>query len=138
YAYPWQDYNEPIYIIKSALFGEFVYDIEGVIPTLLLFFALILSGLAVIQLIAVARRKEKEKNDWYVIILIGIMLVSIVTFAIRYPYGCSMDYRYYVILCVAFGVVLGRKPAYGFMNTAIPMFLTLMSLGSCLMYLLIQ
>lgn len=103
------DYNLPVYAIKSSLFGEFRFDSWGWISVLLLLFAFILSVFCVI---AVAKCIRHSLNDkWCVLMLVSAFIFygSVVVFYIKYPFGCSMDFRYMLFLPVPMAYILGKK-----------------------------
>lgn len=110
YADPWSDESYPVYLLKTALFGEFTYDIPTVVPVILLNLNLLLAVAAIISGIRLFFRKDSEKHPF---LRIGIPAVwallygSCVIFNITLPYGCSMDFRYLVFTAVLGSVCLG-------------------------------
>lgn len=108
YADPWSNYNLPVYLIKSALFGEFTYEINDVIPALLLFSAVVLVIFSLLALYRAIRNGKKEGFILWTAVAFLLCYASVVWFTYQYPYGCSMDFRYVVILGVFLAILLGR------------------------------
>ncbi|MDD5935991.1 MAG: glycosyltransferase family 39 protein [Clostridiales bacterium] len=121
YNLPYEDYNTTTYLIRGALFGEFTFDINEIIPKFLIFVYLIL---LVISLISMVRRfmegvkcaanrtiSDKAWNEKFVLfgfpILWLVTMGSYFTFNIKYPFGCTMDYRYVVMVAFVNAVMLG-------------------------------
>lgn len=97
YAYPWEDYNISMYVIKSSMFGEFVYQIADFIPKMLLLVNLALILLSLFATIyLVVKLKENIMLRFGMPILWLFIYGSFLYFNIQYPYGCTMDYRYIV------------------------------------------
>lgn len=107
-----EDYNLPVYALKSSLFGEFQYDVPEWTPKALLFFASLLSVFCVIALIRYAtgyfKGKEKGQSCNLALLAAAIFYGSILSFYIRYPFGCSMDFRYMLFLPVPIAAILGK------------------------------
>ncbi len=117
YANPNEDYNIPIYYLKSALFGEFTFKVRWLLPIALLFVAFALSAMIVWAVVGRLRRvvwhpKKLTTNSSRVIqplLWFLVFYVSGVAFANAYPYGCSMDFRYMIFLGVPAGILLGQQ-----------------------------
>lgn len=121
YNRPFEDYNIHMYSLKGALFGEFSFKIHDFIPILLLvlyLFIMMISMLgmllAIIRVIKSIRNKTiKESTINHIVILIGmpaiwlIMMVSYISFNVRYPFGCTMDYRYIVPVALVNAMTYG-------------------------------
>lgn len=86
------DYNLWIYLLKGGLFGEFRFHMIDVIPTLMLFIYAIISILMVIS--AIWSIKDKDKRINYLVLSVAVLMISYIVFNIKYPYGCTMDFRY--------------------------------------------
>lgn len=94
----YDDYNLWIYVIKSSLFGEFTFSAPPAVTMLLILcnFCLIILSLAA-MIIAIAKYKGESlfirfglPGLWF------ILMLSFVCFNIKYPFGCTMDFRYIV------------------------------------------
>ena len=107
YADAIDDYNLPVYLLKSELFGEFSFDVPLFVPVILLFVHITINLIILGYLIAIWRDKERGELKgklllWYV----GILLFSAFSY-LRNPFGCTMDYRYYAILSVVKALLWG-------------------------------
>lgn len=108
YANPIDDSNMPVYLLKSELFGEFSYEITPVIPTILLFLNLLLTVVAVSFGILLLVRRKQIKGS----VVPAVWLLLFGVFAINsyfsYPFGCTMDFRYYMMLSVIKALLIGK------------------------------
>lgn len=100
------DYNAPAYFIKSSLFGEFTFGLPLWIPRLLLYCAI---GIAVFLALAIIWNAKNYSENYRkdVLLISAIYYASIIVFNMKYPYGCSMDFRYMGFLTVMAGIVMG-------------------------------
>lgn len=138
YANVYEDYNAPVYYVKSALFGEFVYDVPGWIPVMLLLCAVLLSAAVLAALIRqlVWGRKDGTGNLAAAVFL--LYYVSVLWFYYRFPHGCSMDFRYMMFIAAPAGILLA-----GFMKNCpesrkgLKLLLWGEAFFSCLMYCMI-
>ena len=115
YANPVTDYNYPVYLLKSSLFGEFRFEhVWDVIPILLLFGA---AGMSIWMTAAIVRtgwngrgnRTDKtEKIVCQSLTAFLLFLIAGVCFCVKYPVGCSMDFRYMTVLAVFAAPVMAR------------------------------
>ncbi len=110
-ASPWTDHNLPVYLLKTELFGEFTYEVWAVLPVLLLFLNLLIA-LAVLKylgkLLYQCYCKKAAKTEW---LLLGGMLLFVGFAAysyLRYPFGCTMDFRYYMPITVCKALIIGH------------------------------
>lgn len=138
YADAWSDCNLPVYQLKSSLFGEYSFDVGMIVPTLLLLSAAVLAVFCVAAFVKMIRERTwtmPQKFAWMTAIW---MYLSSIWFYYRYPFGCSMDYRYLLALTLPVAVVLG---SCRFHSQKVELWLDLtcggFALGSCLMYCLI-
>ena len=130
-----EDYNAPVYYLKSALFGEFTYAVPGWIPVQLLFCALILSVWAVT---ACCWQVRKNRNDWpcnLMLLSAVFFYCSMLWFYCKNPFACSMDFRYMIFLPLPLSVLLGkyREKCKG-NGMWIDLVLLGYMMGSCLFY----
>lgn len=100
YANPYTDFNLPAYLIKTELFGEFRnYQAPLWLPTLLLMLNVVLSfGAAAygIFLLINYKRENAGKNR---ILVWGLLFGFFAAwYYFKYPFGCTMDCRYYMML----------------------------------------
>lgn len=108
YAYPFDDYNVPVYLLKTALFGEYTFEVPHWIPVMLLVTAVGLSGFFLYAVIWQVRQNRQEKWLQGMVWILGILGVSCLMFNMKLPYGCSMDYRYYSVSAVLVAVLMGK------------------------------
>lgn len=135
YVNIWEDYNAPVYYLKSSCFGEFTYQVPGWIPALLLFSAF---GIAVACGAALLWQIRQKNGEWTGYLCAGIFLifyVSMLVFYQKYPFACSMDFRYMIFMVVPAGILLGKyaeahQQRCGWINTGLFLF----AVSSCLMY----
>lgn len=134
-----EDYNLPVYAVKSSLFGEFQYEVPLWLPRTLLFFACLLTAFCVVAIVKYGmdlyKGQKKEQNCNLALLAAVIFYGSILSFYVRYPFGCSMDFRYMLFLPVPIAAILGKTqwkyPATG-------LYLDLCCIGfmaaSCMMF----
>lgn len=139
YANVWTDYNLPVYALKSSLFGEFQFTCYGWIPAMLLFFNVVQALLSICAMVHYIKWKEKDRERNFCLLAAGILWMGTVFFYLRYPFGCSMDFRYMLFLPVPVAVLFGRWEAFHNGHTeAVQRLAGLWSIGfaisSCLMY----
>lgn len=98
YCNPDKDYSIPLYIVRSSLFGEFQFENMDRIALQLVFVNFILILLSIAAMIAVVWKGKKLDpmlrygcGIWWLVFMISYMM-----FNIKYPYGCTMDFRYIV------------------------------------------
>lgn len=172
YADPTRDYNVWTYLIRTSVFGEFQYDIPRWIPASLLICAAILaiSGLAAMILRLAGCRwgiginhvrpdsaelpgcgAESITGDNRAVlqerILAGfwiVLTVSYLWFNLKFPFGCTMDFRYIVPSALIGGVFLGRwLESEGNSNAGktsrrvLSGIVSIFSILSCVMYVMI-
>lgn len=108
YNSPYEDYNVPAYLIKSALFGEFTFEIENFIPKILLLCNVILVILSLVAMIWILIKGKEERNlKIGLFFLWAIQMYSYFYFNLKFPNGCTMDFRYVVPTAVIGAVYLG-------------------------------
>ncbi|PHV70181.1 hypothetical protein CS063_11935 [Sporanaerobium hydrogeniformans] len=105
------DYNIWMYLLKGGLFGEFQFNSVSVVPAILLFIYALISFFMIVSLIS--SLKEKEERILYLVLAAGVLMVSYIVFNIKYPYGCTMDFRYiapvFVINTLLFGSFIDKN-----------------------------
>ena len=103
-----EDYNLPVYCLKSALFGEFTWKLPGWVPVSLLFFAFVIS---ICCCTALGWQILRNRKDYGGNLAAGMSLLyygSIMVFYRKYPFVCSMDFRYMIFISVPLGILLGK------------------------------
>lgn len=96
YVDVWNEYNLFNYTLRNSLFGEYDFGNIG-LAFLLVVFNFILIVFTVLSLFKVFFNKDNKTSAILpLIILFIIQIVFFVYFNIRYPFGCTMDFRYIV------------------------------------------
>ena len=106
YNNPYTDYNIWMYLLKGGLFGEFRFNIAAEIPAIMLFIYALISILMIIAVVSCL--KEKNENIIYLVVSIAVLMVSYIAFNIKYPYGCTMDFRYVAPVFIINALLFGR------------------------------
>jgi len=107
------DYSLPIYTVKCSLFGEWSYTNMDFLAIALVALNIILIAMSLIAMVYTLVRKQKTEY-WMLFALWLVHIVSHVFFYIRYPFACSMDFRYIVptLICGAgFICIAGQRLA---------------------------
>lgn len=108
FASPWEDYNIPTYLLKTSLFGEFSYEIPYFLPVILLLLNLILILCSLISMYLLIMNRTYAKSIRYGLPSLWlIFMVSYIYFNIRYPFGCTMDFRYIVPTVILGALFIG-------------------------------
>lgn len=85
-----------LYLLKSSVFGEFKYRINDVIPATILSCLIILVATASIGFIVGGYKAIRSRNQLW--LFMGLTLLSVgvsyALFNVKYPFRCSMDFRY--------------------------------------------
>jgi len=114
--------NVILYTVKSAVFGEFSYDITPLVPQVLLVSNILLIALSAYATLRVAIQAFRTHDvNWGFLVCTGaIVLLSYLLFTARYPFCCSMDYRYMVPTSLIGALVLAKysesRPVNSFGN----------------------
>ena len=97
------DYNLPIYMIRSSLFGEYQFDGMETIAWLLIFVNLFLIILSLVAMIAVVLKGKKfDPILRYGCAMLWLAFVSsYLVFNIKYPDSCTMDFRYIIPVIIS-------------------------------------
>ncbi len=97
YCIPEDDYNIPLYLVRCSVFGEYSFDFPKWAATALLAVNCMLIIFCVFAAVYTVRNKSRNA-----IVLTAVSVVTMLFFAwfnIKYPNGCSMDFRY-ISLCL--------------------------------------
>ena len=103
-----EEYSAPVYFLKSAMFGEFRYEVPGWIPVLLIFCAATLSVLAATACWWQLTRNRNDCTGKVLLLSTVLYYGSMLWFYYKYPFACSMDFRYMVFMAVPIGILLGK------------------------------
>lgn len=95
YNRPFGDYNVWNYLLKGSLFGEFSFSMGRLIPELLTLINLLLILISLVAMVVVLIRHRTPQ--WSALICFWLILMaSYIVFNLKYPFGCTMDFRYIV------------------------------------------
>ena len=108
YADPVSDYNIPLYVVRSSLFGEYSFSNCDKTARLLIYANLLLILLSLIAMVAVILKGKKYSPAlrfgcgafWLV------QMISYITFNLKFPDSCTMDFRYIVPTCLCGSIYL--------------------------------
>lgn len=109
YCQPRGDYNLWLYIVKCSVFGEYAFDQQPFFAGMLTVSNLILMLLSLAAMVYVmAAYKQANPFARFGLFFVWLLLmVSFVVFNIRYPFGCTMDFRYIMPTCIIGAIYLG-------------------------------
>lgn len=97
YCNPFEDYNIFAYATKCSVFGETSLNGSQVAAAVLLVCAFLLIIGAVISMVSVLVRGRNQKTSLFYWVMAAVMITQIGLFVysnVKYPYGCTMDFRY--------------------------------------------
>lgn len=113
YANVYTDYNIWLYTLKSALYGEFKFFVSSLLPQMLTW---VYFALCVMMIVAIVRlciyKNDRAPITKYLLLLGAILWVSFLAFNIKYPVGCSMDFRYIVPVFLLGMLFMGVAPSF--------------------------
>ena len=115
---PYDEYNLATYTIKSSMLNEYLPNYKGELITVLL----ILNTLMILfSLMALIYVFIEVRENLIINFIMGsvwiVQVVSFIYFNIKYPFGCTMDFRYIVptlltgitFLCIAADHIIKNK-----------------------------
>lgn len=108
YTNVYEDYNAPVYYVKSAMFGEFRYEVPGFVPVALLWCAVIGSVVVCIAVIWQLVKNRTDRKGMFAALVFLWFYINMLIFYQKYPHGCSMDFRYMVFLVAPASVLLAK------------------------------
>ena len=108
YCAPFDDYNAPVYYLKSALFGEFSYQVPNIISVFLLISGIMVSVVLATAIIKLVKNIKQDRETIIPLITFGFYYLVSLVFYIKMPYGCSMDYRYMLFLTIPAAYIIGK------------------------------
>ena len=108
YAEVANDYNLPAYLLKSELFGEFHYIVPDALPVILLFTSVVMTAIILVYGAKICLRKSSGRRS---MAIFGLALLFLLFSGYAYygfPFGCSMDFRYYLMITIGKAMLLGK------------------------------
>lgn len=102
------DYNIPLYVLRSSLFGEYPFSNVDTAARILLYLNLLLIILSLAAMIVIIWKGREFSPAlrfgcgffWL------IQMISFVIFNLKFPDSCTMDFRYIVPTCVCGSIYL--------------------------------
>lgn len=107
---PFNDFGLWAYTVKSALFGEYTFsDRHEALAVILILSSLVLIVLSIGAMIwfLIADRKKNRLAVLSFFALWSLLVLSFIYFNIKYPFGCTMDFRYIVPTVITGAAFLG-------------------------------
>ncbi len=104
-----EDCNIWLYVLKSSLFGEFSFQGNdwAAAALVILNLALILASLAAMVYVLTRCREAEGFARWGLLWIWLVQMGAFLIFNIRYPFGCTMDFRYIMPAAVTGALYLG-------------------------------
>jgi 4-amino-4-deoxy-L-arabinose transferase-like glycosyltransferase len=110
YCDPWTDFRLWEYAVKSALFGEFTFspkhDVLAAVLIVSSLVLILLSLAAMVWFLFFDRKKNRFAVLGFAAVW-ALLMLSFVYFNIKYPFGCTMDFRYIVPTVITGAAFLG-------------------------------
>ena len=114
FASAFNDYNIFTYAVKTALYGEFTYNVGGQMSFLLFVSAYLIIIFSLVN--GIYRYvKTKHMNGYFELFSISLFIGIIIMFLysnISMPYGCTMDFRYIPTIVFPFTMTLCYNQEY--------------------------
>lgn len=109
YIDPYNECNLWLYVLRSAVMGEFSYEIASFIPALLVVTGSLLAviSLAAMLYVLIRGKKLHPLLRFGMPFLWLLQFGSFLVFQLQYPYACSMDFRYIPLTCIAGALMIG-------------------------------
>lgn len=107
---PFSDFSVWAYTVKCALFGEFTFSDRHIAAAAILIVSshvLIVLSLGAMIWFLVANQKSNRLAAWSLFALWALLMLSFIYFNIKYPFGCTMDFRYIVPTVITGAAFLG-------------------------------
>lgn len=100
YAMPYDDYNLPFYFLKTELFGEFSFEINCMVPYMMLAINILITLCALWGIFKICTKKDVLTYFRpLAVLLIFYNLFEMYSYY-REPFGCSMDARYFLVMTI--------------------------------------
>lgn len=141
YAEVFDDYNLWTYMVKSSLFGEFKFEVIVFVPIVLLLAAAAICIPVVTGVVNGTLKFKENKNHFFFSAAVIIFMISLISFQIKYPNGCSMDFRYMTFMVVPAAILAGKyceATEKSWMKVLMASSVMVYSVFSCLMYTMIK
>ena len=132
---PIHNYNLPSFIVRSSTIGELTIEKSNYLYKLLISLNLIIIIITLIYIIKYLIKDRKNITINTIIITFIISIISLYIFNYKYPYVCSMSFRYIAIslcttLIIAYELNLKQNKTNKYIETIFYIFITLSVLFS--------
>lgn len=109
YCDPCKDYNVWLYTVKCSLFGEFTFDCPEQFARMLIVanLLLILLSLAAMIYVMICCKRLHPLARYGLFFIWLVQMVSFVQLNLKFPFGCTMDFRYLVPTVLVGAVYIG-------------------------------
>lgn len=110
YCNPFEDYNIFAYMTKCSVFGETALEGGAVLAAVLLLCAFLLITACLVSMVYVLARGRNERTNLFFWVMAAVMVAQVGLFVysnVKYPYGCTMDFRYLAPAVLPGAVFLG-------------------------------
>jgi hypothetical protein len=109
YCNPCGDFNLWLYTVKCSMFGEFTFGRPEKLAQLLIIanFLLILLSLAAMIYVMICCKKAHPLARFGLFAIWLVQIASFVKFNLKYPFGCTMDFRYIVPTVLVGAIYIG-------------------------------
>lgn len=112
----YNNYNLPLYLLRSSLFGEFTYKggecfaatafACGIVALIAFIVMLVYCAVLFFKNGRKLFYKESEFKDiLFLVIMVASFLISEAVFYIKMPYACTMDFRYIMPIIFGFAMI---------------------------------
>ena len=98
YVDVWSEYNVWYYTFRNSLFGEYNFGNLGLASLLTIANILLIIASLVSMLYLLTKRNQHRTILLPIFVLYFVQLAFFIYFNIKYPFGCTMDFRYIVPL----------------------------------------
>ena len=104
-----EDCNIWLYVLKSSLFGEFSFDKNGWAAAALIVInlLLILASLAAMAYVMMRCKDTGKFARFGLFWLWLVQMAAFIVFNLRYPFGCTMDFRYIMPTAIVGAIYIG-------------------------------
>jgi 4-amino-4-deoxy-L-arabinose transferase-like glycosyltransferase len=109
YCHAYDDYNVWLYTVKCSMFGEFSFEGLDTFAAILIITNLVLIVVSLAAMVYVLiRGKETDKFARFGLLWIWLtQMGSFILFNLKYPMGCTMDFRYIIPTAIIGAIFTG-------------------------------
>lgn len=96
YTDVWNEYNLWQYLLRNSLFGEYSFGSEGIAVFAVIANLLLSAGAIAALIYLITHKLNGAGSALPLVVLFFVQMSFFVYFNIKYPFRCSMDFRYIV------------------------------------------